>query len=312
MSEIITNISTELGYWLSTPAVLILLVIIAIALMMTSIPMTASAPPSSTPAPNYYEVPSAGNTPFYFPGAAAPSPPSPPFAPSAPSRSKSTVAGIEAAALASPVAAMTNGNGWLCKLILFCFFLWLLYKVLVFIYGKRAVDSKIHFLPSRTPLPLGPTKPQVFNTPENDLVYADAKALCSAYGARLATYKEIEDAYNAGGEWCNYGWSDGQMALFPTQQTTFDTLQTIPGHENDCGRPGINGGFMPNPMMRFGANCYGYKPDMSPEEEWLMANDPIFPTTAKDIAMAERIKYWKDKLESVIVSPFNPTTWSKV
>jgi hypothetical protein len=101
-------------------------------------------------------------------------------------------------------------------------------------------------------------RPQVFNIPENDFVYPDAKAVCSAYGGRLATYSEVEDAYKNGGEWCNYGWSEGQMALFPTQKKTFDKLQKIEGHENDCGRPGINGGYISNPAVRFGVNCYGF------------------------------------------------------
>ena len=155
-------------------------------------------------------------------------------------------------------------------------------------------------------------RPQVFNIPENTYVYADAKALCTAYGSRLATYKEVEEAYNKGGEWCNYGWSDGQMALFPTQQSTYDELQKIEGHENDCGRPGVNGGYMKNPALRFGVNCYGYKPRMTPEEEDLMATQPIYPKTEKDIAMENRVNYWKDKLTEVLVSPFNHETWSKL
>lgn len=154
--------------------------------------------------------------------------------------------------------------------------------------------------------------PQVFNIPGNDYVYPDAKALCAAYGSRLATYKEVEDAYEGGAEWCNYGWSEGQMALFPTQQKTWDELQKIEGHENDCGRPGVNGGFIQNPAVRFGVNCYGYKPRMTPDEEDIMANNPIYPKTEKDIAMENRVKYWKDKLSSVLVSPFNHTNWSKV
>ena len=155
-------------------------------------------------------------------------------------------------------------------------------------------------------------KPQVFNIPENTYVYADAKALCSAYGSRLATYKEVENSYNKGGEWCNYGWSDDQMALFPTQQKTFDDLQKIKGHENDCGRPGVNGGYMSNPALKFGVNCFGYKPRMTTEEEDLMATQPIYPKTAKDIAMENRVNYWKDKLTEIIVSPFNHNTWSKL
>jgi hypothetical protein len=154
--------------------------------------------------------------------------------------------------------------------------------------------------------------PQVFNIPENDYVYPDAKALCTAYGSRLATYKEVEDAYNKGAEWCNYGWSDGQMALFPTQQKTYDELQKIEGHENDCGRPGINGGYMNNPALRFGVNCFGYKPRMTPEEEDLMATQPKYPKTEKDIAMENRVNYWKDKLTEILVSPFNHERWSKL
>ena len=58
---------------------------------------------------------------------------------------------------------------------------------------------------------------------------------------------QIEDAYKSGAEWCNYGWSDNQLALFPTQKTTWHKLQKIKGHKHDCGRAGINGGFIANP-----------------------------------------------------------------
>lgn len=165
---------------------------------------------------------------------------------------------------------------------------------------------------AKAPVPEILIRPQVFNIPGNDYIYPDAKALCSAYGARLATYKEIEDAYKEGGEWCNYGWSDGQMALFPTQQKTFDELQKIEGHENDCGRPGVNGGYIANPKVKFGVNCYGFKPRMTSTEEDLMASEPIYPKTAKDIAMENRVNYWKDKLSDILVSPFNHNTWSRL
>jgi len=178
--------------------------------------------------------------------------------------------------------------------------------------GKPEVDITVDTSRVDTVVPEIMIKPQVFNIPENTYVYADAKALCTAYGSRLATYKEVEDAYNKGAEWCNYGWSDGQMALFPTQQKTFDELQKIEGHENDCGRPGINGGYIQNPAIRFGVNCYGNKPRMTPEEEDLMATQPIYPKTEKDIAMENRVNYWKDKLTEVLVSPFNHDTWSKL
>ena len=153
---------------------------------------------------------------------------------------------------------------------------------------------------------------EVFNVPGNYYVYDDAKALCSAYGARLATYQEVEKTYDKGGEWCNYGWSEGQMALYPTQQTTWDGLQKIKGHENDCGRPGINGGFIKNPALKFGANCYGYKPKMTPLEEDIMANATPYPKTKKDMAVEKRTEYWKERLPEILVSPFNYKSWSKL
>ena len=162
------------------------------------------------------------------------------------------------------------------------------------------------------PVPEILLRPQVFNIPDNNFVYADAKALCSAYGAKLATYQQVEDMYNSGGEWCNYGWSEDQMALFPTQQKTWDGLQKISGHENDCGRPGVNGGYIANPKVKFGVNCYGFKPRITTTEETLMETEPIYPKTEKDLAMELRVNYWKDKLSQVLVSPFNHKTWSKL
>ena len=153
---------------------------------------------------------------------------------------------------------------------------------------------------------------QVFNIPGNYYGYEDAKSLCTAFGARLANYQEVEDSYSKGGEWCNYGWSDGQMALFPTQTKTFNNLQKIKGHENDCGRPGVNGGYMANPQLKFGVNCYGYKPKINQEEEELMQVSTPYPKTEKDILFEKRVDYWKTKLNDILVSPFNYNTWSKI
>ena len=154
-------------------------------------------------------------------------------------------------------------------------------------------------------------KKQVFNIPGNYYDYDNAKAVCQAYGANLATYDQIEKAYGSGAEWCNYGWSAEKLALFPTQKKTYDRLQTIPGHENDCGRTGVNGGYIANPNVKFGVNCYGYKPDMTQEEEELMETNSPYPKTEKDIAMENRVEFWKTKIDDIIVSPFNKNSWSK-
>jgi hypothetical protein len=153
---------------------------------------------------------------------------------------------------------------------------------------------------------------EVFNIPGNYYGYEDAKSICQAYGARLAKYDEVESAYNNGGEWCNYGWSDKQMALFPTQKATFDNLQKIKGHEHDCGRPGVNGGYIANPNVKFGVNCFGYKPKMTAEEEEYMQTISPYPKTEKDIRLEEKVNYWKNKIDSILVSPFNYTSWSRI
>lgn len=162
------------------------------------------------------------------------------------------------------------------------------------------------------PVPEIRFKKQVFNIPGNYYDYDNAKALCKAYGAELATYDQIEKAYNSGAEWCNYGWSANQQALFPTQKKTFDYLQTVPGHENDCGRTGINGGYMANPKLRFGVNCYGNKPKITAEEEELMKTTPAYPQTAQDIAFQKQVDFWKNKIPNILVSPFNKTTWGSL
>jgi hypothetical protein len=164
----------------------------------------------------------------------------------------------------------------------------------------------------KTPVPEIRYKKQVFNIPGNTYTYDDAKTLCSAYGSRLATYQEVEDVYNEGGEWCNYGWSDNQMALFPTQTTTYNDLQKVSGHENDCGRPGVNGGYIANPNVKFGINCYGFKPKINSDEEHLMQVSTPYPKTEKDIAFENRVEYWRTKLNQILVSPFNYDTWSRL
>jgi len=159
------------------------------------------------------------------------------------------------------------------------------------------------------PVPEIRFKKQVFNIPGNYYTYDNAKALCQAYGSDLASYKQIEDAYKNGGEWCNYGWSDGQMALFPTQQKTFDNLQNIQGHEHDCGRPGVNGGYMANPKIKFGVNCYGNKPKITSDEEDLMKTATPYPQTAEDIVFQKRVDFWRNHVDKILVSPFNYNTW---
>ena len=163
-----------------------------------------------------------------------------------------------------------------------------------------------------SPVPEIKFRKQVFNIPGNYYNYDNAKALCSAYGAQLATYDQIEKSYNNGAEWCNYGWSANQLALFPTQKKTYDNLQNIKGHENDCGRPGINGGYIANKNVRFGVNCYGHKPKITSEEEELMNTAKPYPETTEDIIFQKKVDALKNNLDQILVSPFNSNTWGEI
>ena len=92
------------------------------------------------------------------------------------------------------------------------------------------------------PAPCVPSEPveanEVFQVGNGNLTYIEARGACQAQGAKLASYSQIEDAYKNGGEWCSYGWSEGQLALFPTQKETYEKLQEgCSGDQNACGRP---------------------------------------------------------------------------
>ena len=164
----------------------------------------------------------------------------------------------------------------------------------------------------KEPVPEIMIEKQVFHIPDNTYTYEDARAVCKAYGGRLAKYDEIEQAYKEGAEWCGYGWSENQLALYPTQKKTYDNLQKIKGHKHDCGRTGINGGFINNPHVRFGANCYGYKPEITPKEQTLMEDTSPYPITEKDKRFEHLVDTYKRKLPDILVAPFNNNRWSVI
>jgi len=164
---------------------------------------------------------------------------------------------------------------------------------------------------SLSPVPEIELAKQVFHIPGNKYTYQDAEALCTAYDARLASYEEIDAAHDRGAEWCSYGWSQDQLALYPTQKSTYDVLQDVDGHEHDCGRPGINGGYIANPNVRFGVNCYGYKPKITPKEQSTMRSYSVYPRTHEDIVLDKKAAKYREKLSNIKVSPFNGSTWSR-
>jgi len=168
--------------------------------------------------------------------------------------------------------------------------------------------------PKHLTYPTEQEKDEVFNISNNLYTYDDAPHVCSALGARLATYDEIEDAYNKGADWCNYGWSDNQMAFFPTQKTTWQKLQKNPKIKNNCGRPGVNGGYMGNPKIKFGVNCFGKKPNATESDLDLMNSrtNQITPKTQSEIETERKVNFWKENADKLLnINPHNEKKWSE-
>jgi Extracellular link domain len=158
-------------------------------------------------------------------------------------------------------------------------------------------------------LPMG--TPEVFNVSENEYTFYDAEPLCRALGAELATYDQVQTAWNKGADWCNYGWTKGQVAIYPTQKETWEKLQGGPEDEKGaCGRPGINGGYFDNPEMRFGVNCYGIKPDQSSHDQRILMEHGTIPKTVADLKIDKQIEDIKNNIDMIGVLPFSSHKWS--
>ena len=158
-------------------------------------------------------------------------------------------------------------------------------------------------------LPMG--SKEVFNVSLNDYTFYDAEPLCLALGAELASYEQVKEAWNKGGDWCNYGWTKGQLAIYPTQKETWDKLQGGPADEKGaCGRPGVNGGYFDNPEMRFGVNCYGIKPEQSANDERLLMENGTIPKTASTLKMNKQIEEIKENIDMIGILPFSSSKWS--
>ena len=126
--------------------------------------------------------------------------------------------------------------------------------------------------------------------------YPTSRAVCKSYGAKLATLDQIKESYDRGGEWCEYGWSEDQMVLYPTQKDSWQKYQET-DEPTQCGIPGINGGYNIRPDQKLGVNCFGKKPD------GVVPEMPVQPEKVD-----EQAEYWRQNLT---ISPFNYTSWSE-
>jgi hypothetical protein len=156
---------------------------------------------------------------------------------------------------------------------------------------------------------------EVFNV-TGGFSYDDAQLVCAAYSSKLATYDQIEESYNKGGEWCNYGWSEGQHAYFPTQKDTWKKLQ-MSSDENlrqSCGRPGVNGGYLKDVNTKIGINCFGKRPEVKDKD--LLAKQQqllqVFAKSKEEENLNDKVEYWKQKIDDgeMKINHYNYGSWS--
>ena len=146
---------------------------------------------------------------------------------------------------------------------------------------------------------------QVFNIRDNIFTYNEAKAVCAAHNAHLATLQEMIDAYKGGANWCSYGWSDGQLALYPTQKEFWAQLQMNDRNAKQCGEPGLNGGYFQNADFKFGANCFGERPEPKGSE---LEKDMIGKNMSNPYE--NMIDDYKNGMNNFRISPWSEDNWS--
>ena len=251
------------------------------------------------------------------------------------------VFGIPMDSLTKPMfMSIIEGGIWLLLIIILFvdFFKYVLkisfYDLFPFFAPTKSEPEPAAVVPKDDKCKTEPTedpKSEVFNIANNKYTYEDAQAICKAYDSTLATYDQIENAYNNGAEWCNYGWSAGQMILFPTQKKTWEKLQkvdenrgcaavagqqtsTTPSHKNDCGRPGINGGYIANPYVRFGVNCFGKKPAATDADKVRMnaRQNQVYPKTPAEQVLENKVNYWKENADKFLqINSYSTNAWNK-
>ncbi len=148
-----------------------------------------------------------------------------------------------------------------------------------------------------------PAKPreEVFLIKNNIFSKNQGEKVCKAlFNSKLANKEQLNDTYNNGANWCNYGWIDKSEAYYPLQTDTDDTT---------ClGKKGLNGGLMEEDLS-LGVHCYGVKPG----ENSYYPLDKLYNDSSmsdKDLVMLENYKK-KMNAGGIKIAPFNNNSWSK-
>jgi hypothetical protein len=165
---------------------------------------------------------------------------------------------------------------------------------------KPDIQAKPIVKEENLPEPVKP-KEEVFLVKNNIFTKNQGDKVCKAlFNSKLATKEQLNDTYNNGANWCNYGWIDKSEAYYP--------LQTDTDNATCLGKKGLNGGLMEEDL-NLGINCYGVKPN----ENGYYPIDKLYTDSSmsdKDIVMLENYRK-KMNAGGIKIAPFNNNAWSK-
>jgi hypothetical protein len=145
-------------------------------------------------------------------------------------------------------------------------------------------------------------KKEVYLVNNNIFSKSEVPKVCKAlFNGTAATKEQLNESYNNGANWCNYGWDNDGEAYYPLQDDT---------NNSSCeGSKGLNGGKMPTGDIKLGALCYGVKPeDCKYSNLTKIKQDSSF--SEGDLIMLEN---YRKKLANggIKITPFNNNAWSR-
>jgi hypothetical protein len=90
-----------------------------------------------------------------------------------------------------------------------------------------------------------PKETQVYHIFQNAYTFKEAQEECAKRASTLANPNQLQNAYDAGANWCNWGWSTDGDAYMPNRDTK-------------CNKKiGLINAKKVDKSMKIGVNCYG-------------------------------------------------------
>ena len=104
--------------------------------------------------------------------------------------------------------------------------------------------------------------------------------------------------------------SYGNCGFIPFTKEEWDKLQKGPERrKNDCGIPGVSGGYFQNDKMRFGVNCYGTKPSQREIDEVYAKYSDLLHD--EEDSEQEKIDEFTRQKDDIFILPFNKSKWNR-